>query len=236
VRTSPVLDSMVLPWLLLTVALLAGVRLTDASELRFVAPPLASLLAMLLLMSVLVQSGILEPARLVGPYRGGLENAAGVVLIGALAAASAQVVSAVTPEAGLPHVLGVVFLFALFGNTLAARPGRQHALRALFVAFFAAFAVKFIVLDGLYAPGSSLAGRVITGLLEGVTLGSFDHVVWGPATGYLVFLAVALYFLALTLMPREPQSTEMLPGAVVTDMTWTEIDDHPHRKKSDSIS
>jgi hypothetical protein len=222
VRTGPVLDSIVLPWLLLTVALLAGVRLTDAAELRFVAPPLVSLLAMLLLMRVLVQSGILEPARLVGSHRGGLENAAGVVLLGALAAASAQVVSAVTPEAGLPHVLGVVFLFALFGNTLAARPGRQHALRALFVAFFAAFAVKFIVLDGLYAPGSSLAGRLLTGLLEGVTLGSFDHVVWGPATGYLVFLAVTLYFLALTLMPRGPASTAMTPSSVATDITVVE--------------
>ncbi len=221
-RTGPVLDSIVLPWLLLTVALVAGVRLTDAAELRFVAPPLVSLLAMLLLMRVLVQSGILEPARLVGSHHGGLENAAGVVLLGALAAASAQVVSAVTPEAGLPHVLGVVFLFALFGNTLAARPGRQHALRALFVAFFAAFAVKFIVLDGLYAPGSSLAGRLLTGLLAGVTLGSFDHVVWGPATGYLVFLAVTLYFLALTLMPRGPGSTEMTPSGVATDITVVE--------------
>jgi hypothetical protein len=217
-----VLDSIVLPWLLMTVALLAGVRLTDAAELRFVAPPLVSLLAMLLLMRVLVQSGILEPARLVGSHRGGLENAAGVVLLGALAAASAQVVSAVTPEAGLPHVLGVVFLFALFGNTLAARPGRQHALRALFVAFFAAFAVKFIVLDGLYAPDSSLAGRLLTGLLAGVTLGSFDHVVWGPATGYLVFLAVTLYFLALTLMPRGPGSTAMTPSGAATDITVVE--------------
>ena len=211
-RAGALLDSIVLPWLLLTVALLAGVRLTEASELRFVAPPLVSLLAMLVLAGVLVQSGIVELAQLVGSGRSRLENAAGVVLLGALAAASAQVVSAVTPEAGLPHVLGVVFLFALFGNTLAARPGRQHALRALFVAFFAAFAVKFIVLDGLYAPNSGLAGRLITGLLKGVTLGSFDHVVWGPATGYLVFLAVALYFLALTLMPRGPQSTEVSPS------------------------
>ena len=38
-KTSPVLDSIVLPWLLLTVALLAGVRVTDATELRFVVPP-----------------------------------------------------------------------------------------------------------------------------------------------------------------------------------------------------
>jgi hypothetical protein len=218
VRTGPVLDSIVLPWLLLTVALLAGVRVTDAGELRFVAPPLVSLLAMLLLMRVLVQSGILEPALLAGSHRSALENVSGAVVLGALAAASAQVVSAVTPEAGLPHVLGVVFLFALFGNTLAARPGRQHALRALFVAFFAAFAVKFIVLDGLYAPGSSLAGRLLTGLLEGVTLGSFDHVVWGPATGYLVFLAVALYFLALTLMPRGLQTTQMTPRSTDTDI------------------
>jgi hypothetical protein len=218
VRTGPVLDSIVLPWLLLTVALLAGVRVTDAGELRFVAPPLVSLLAMLLLMRVLVQSGILEPALLAGSHRSALENVSGAVVLGALAAASAQVVSAVTPEAGLPHVLGVVFLFALFGNTLAARPGRQHALRALFVAFFAAFAVKFIVLDGLYAPGSSLAGRLLTGLLEGVTLGSFDHVVWGPATGYLVFLAVALYFLALTLMPRGLQTTQMTSSSTDTDI------------------
>lgn len=218
-RAGPLLDSIVLPWLLLSVGLLAGVRLTEASELRFVAPPLASLLAMLVLMRVLVQSGIVEPAHLVGSRRSGLENAAGVVLLGALAAASAQVVSAVTPEAGLPHVLGVVFLFALFGNTLAARPGRQHALRALFVAFFAAFAVKFIVLDSLYAPNSSLAGRLLTSLLKGVTLGSFDHVAWGPTTGYLVFLAVALYFGALTLMPRGRPSTELSLSTVATEVT-----------------
>lgn len=217
-RSGPLLDSIVLPWLLLTVALLAGVRVTDAAELRFVMPPLVSLLAMLLLMGVLVQTRIVQPARLVSAHRDGLENAAGVVLLGALAAASAQVVSAVTPEAGLPHVLGVVFLFALFGNTLAARPERQHALRALFVAFFAAFAVKFIVLDGLYAPGASLAGRLLTGLLEGVTLGSFDHVVWGRATGYVVFLAVVMYFLALTLMPRGPRSTGMARSVSATEM------------------
>lgn len=210
-KTSPLLDGIVLPWLLLTVALLAGVRLPEAGQLRFVAPPLVSLLAMLLLMRVLVQSGILQPSFLVGAHRSGLENATGTVLMAALAAASAQVVTAVTPEAGLPHVLGVVFLFALFGNTLAARPGRQPALRALFVAFFAAFAVKFIVLDGLYAPDQSLAGRLITTVLSGVTLGSFDHVVWGQATGYLVFLAVALYFLALALMPHAPARPGLAP-------------------------
>jgi len=198
----PLLESLVLPWLLLSVALLAGVRVTEAGELRFLVPPLASLVAMLLLMMVLAQSGILEPWRLMNEQRSAMENLSGAMVLAALAAASAQVVSAVTPEAGLPLVLGVIFLFALFVNTLAARPGRRHAMRALLVAFFAAFTVKFIVLDALYAPDRSLGGRLLTGLLEGVTLGSLDHVVWGAATGYVAFFALVLYFTALALLPR----------------------------------
>ena len=196
-------EAVVLPWLLLTVALLAGMRVTEAGQMRFLAPPLASLVATLLLMSVLAQSGIVRPWILMGERRTALENLNGAVLLVVLAVASAQIVSAVTPEAGLPLVLGVVFLFALFGNTLAARPGRPHALRALFVAFFAAFTVKFIVLDALYAPDKSLGGRLLTGLLEGVTLESLDHVLWAPGTGYLIFLALVMYFAALVMMPED---------------------------------
>jgi hypothetical protein len=209
-RSGVLLESIVLPWLLLTVALLAGLRVTEAGELRFLMPPLASLVAMLLLMMVLVQSGIVHPGLLMNEQRRALENLSGLVVLVALAAASAQIVSAVTPEAGLPLVLGVIFLFALFVNTLAARPGRQQALRALFVAFFAAFSVKFIVLDALYAPDRSLGGRLLTGLLEGVTLGSLDHVVWGASTGYVAFFALVLYFTALALLPREPAGASAL--------------------------
>jgi hypothetical protein len=197
-------ESLLVPWLLLTSALLAGVRLTESGHMQFLIPPLASLVAMLLLLMVLVQCGVVEPAVLMGDRRTALENLNGAMVLATLAAASAQVVSAVTPEAGLPLVLGVVFLFALFVNTLAAQPGRTRALRALFVAFFTAFTVKFILLDALYAPGKSLGGRLLTGLLEGVTLGSLDHVLWAPGTGYLVFLALVIYFVALTLMPRGP--------------------------------
>lgn len=204
------LEAIVLPWLLLTVALVAGLRITPAGELRFLVPSLASLIAMLLLMMVLVQSGVIAPWLLMNERRTALENMNGAVLMVALAMASAQVVSAVTPEAGLPLVLGVIFLFALFANTLAARPGRTQALRALFVAFFAAFTVKFIVLDALYAPDRSLGGRLLTGLIEGITLGSFDHVVWAPATGYLAFLALVIYFLALAMMPRQATTDALL--------------------------
>ncbi len=191
-----------MPWLLLSSALFGGVRLTESGHLQFLVPPLASLVVMLLLLMVLVQTGIVYPALLMSDRRTALENLNGAMVLVALAAASAQVVSAVTPEAGLPLVLGVIFLFALFMNTLAAQPGRTRALRALFVAFFTAFTVKFILLDALYAPGRSLGGRLLTGLLEGVTLGTLDHVLWAPGTGYMVFLALVLYFVALTLMPR----------------------------------
>lgn len=201
--TGAVREAALLPWTLLTVALLGGVRVTAAGDLRFLAPPLASLVAMLLLLTVLARTGILRPWLLIGERRSALENLNGAVVLASLGAASAQIISAVTPEAGLPLVLGVVFLFALFANTLAARPAKPQALRALFVAFFAAFTVKFIVLDALYAPDKSLGGRLLTGLLEGVTLGALDHVLWGAATGYLVFVAVVLYFVGLALLPGD---------------------------------
>lgn len=197
-------EGLLLPWLLLSSALLAGLRLTESGHMQFLIPPLASLVAMLLLLMVLVQTGIVHPGLLMNERRSTLENLNGAMLLLALAAASAQVVSAVTPEAGLPLVLGVIFFFALLLNTLAAQPGRTRALRALFIAFFTAFTVKFILLDALYAPGKSLGGRLLTGLLEGVTLGSLDHVLWAPGTGYVVFLALVIYFVALTLMPRVP--------------------------------
>jgi hypothetical protein len=214
VKPRAVLEAVVLPWLLLTAVLLGGMRITEAGQFRFLMPPLASLVAMLLLVTVLVRCGIVRPWLLMNERRGALENLSGLLVIGSLAAASAQIVSAVTPEAGLPLVLGVIFLFALFANTLAARPERAHALRALFVAFFAAFTVKFIVLDALYAPDRSLGGKLLTGLLEGVTLGSLDHVRWGAGTGYLIFLALVLYFTALVLMPVERDRDG--PGSALT--------------------
>lgn len=201
--TRGVREAIVLPWMFLTVTLAGGMRITTAQELRFLAPPLASLVAMLLLLTVLARTGILRPWLLLSERRGALENLGGAVVMVSLASASAQIISAVTPEAGLPLVLGVIFLFALFANTLAAGAGRPQALRALFVAFVASFTVKFIVLDALYAPDRSLGGRLLTGLLEGVTLGSLDHVVWAPATGYVIFLALVLYFAALALMPDD---------------------------------
>ena len=123
----------------------------------------------------------------------------------ALAWASAAIIALVTPEAGLPRLLGLILIAALVANTLAATAGRIAALRALFVTVLAGFVTKFILLDALYDPARSFAGRLLTTLLEGATLGGMTHVVWAPITGYLAFGTVLLYFIALLLLPQRPE-------------------------------
>lgn len=213
-------EGVLLPWMLLGVALLASLRVTIDAGLRVVPPPLSALVLALLLLTVLVRCGQLAPWRLVAGDRSALENATGVAVLVALGWASAAVLALVTPEAGLPKLAGLILLAALLANTLAASAGRVPALRSLFVACFAGFIVKFIVLDALYSPSRGLAGRLVTGLLEGVTLGGFDHVPWAPITGYVAFVTLILYFVALALLPRaEGPSSGTLATVQVAGVT-----------------
>lgn len=205
-----------LPWLLLGVALLASMRVTTDAGLRVVPPPLSALVLALLLLTVLVRSGQLVPWRLVASDRSALENANGVAVLVALGWASAAVLALVTPEAGLPKLTGFILLAALLANTLAASASRVPAMRSLFVACFAGFIVKFVVLDALYSPSRGLGGRLVTTLLEGVTLGGMDHVPWAPITGYIAFGTVILYFVALALLPRlDGSSMTLAPPTTV---------------------
>jgi hypothetical protein len=196
-------EAVVLPWLLLGIALAASLRITVDGELRVLPPPLSALVLALLVITVLVRCGQLVPARLVGAGRSALESAGGVVVLVALGWASAAIIALVTPEAGLPKLAGLILATALLANTLAASTGRVPALRALFVTCAAGFVVKFIVLDALYEPSRGLAGRMLTAVLDGVTLGGFGHVPWAPITGYVAFGTVLLYFVALSLLPRD---------------------------------
>lgn len=195
--------AVVLPWMLLGVALLASIRVTLAGELRVVPPALSALVLALLLIAVLVRSGQLVPGLLVDARRPGLDRAAGGVVLAALGWASAAVLALVIPEAGLPKLAGLILVASLLGNTLAAASGRLAALRALVVTCLAGFVAKFIVLDALFDPSRGLGGRLVTTLLEGVTLGGLSHTPWAPVTGYLAFGTLIVYFLALTLLPRD---------------------------------
>jgi hypothetical protein len=195
-------EAVTLPLLFLTVTLLGGVRAgADPVALRFVPPPLIALVLAALLVGLLARTGALAPDRLLNSGRTPLENLSGAIVLGSLFAASSQLFNLVMPESGLLHFLFSVFFLTLLWNTYAADPDRRRLLRSLVVVFGAAFALKFIILAGLYDPAGGLMRRVLTTLLEGVTLGGLTYEPDGGATGYLAFLTIALYLLGVFLLP-----------------------------------
>lgn len=189
-----------LPLLLLTVALLGGLRI--AERVVFVRPPVSALVLAILLLGALVQSGALAPDRLVHAARSPTENASGVVVLAALFAAAVQAFNSVIPEAGVPRVVVVVFLFVLLLNTLAASADRSHALRSLAIVFGSAFVLKFIVLAALSDPATGWVKRMLQAALEGVTLGTLTQPPLAPATGYAAFFTVVCFLAGLALLPR----------------------------------
>ena len=214
-------EAFTLPLVLLSAALLGGLRIDAAGGLAFVAPTLFALVLAVLLVAVLHRCGALDPARLVHPRRGGLANASGVVIVVALGAAAAQMIAALTPEEGLLALVFDVAWLVLIGNTLAARPDRPRLLSSLMVMFGAAFVVKFILLGALYAPNPSLTKRVVMALVEGVSLGALAYQPPGPATGYVTFASGLLFLAGIAALPhgREPGTgnalVRVVPGEVV---------------------
>ena len=202
VRETPVgREAVTLPLLLLTVAALGGVRVAQGGQLALVPPSLVSLVLAVVLLAALVRSGALQPGRLVNDARTPLENCSGAVLLVALLAATAQVFTLVTPAAGLLAFVFTTFFALLLWNTIAVEPDRRQLLRSLLVVFGGAFVLKFVVLAAVYTPGGGLLRRVMLTLLDGVSLGALGFEPDGAATGYLAFVTLALYFVALTLLP-----------------------------------
>lgn len=197
-------ESVVLPLLLVAIAAGGGFRSDVASGAwRFLPPSPMALVLGLLLVAVLVRTGVLVPWALVGPHRSGLANANGAVLLGTLLVASAQVFTALSPESGLLQVLASVFFLLLLVNTLAAGPTRARAMQSLGVVLLSAFVLKYVMLDALYAPEGSLARKVVTTLLEGVSLGALGYTAHGAATAYVAFAVILAYLFALVLLPGD---------------------------------
>lgn len=205
IRTTlaPVHEAFTVPLLLLAVTLGGGFRSVVADgSFQFLPPPLMSLVLAVLLLGALVRAGVLVPWLLVGPHRGPVENASGAMVCLLLLMATAQVFNCLTPEAGLLQVMANVFFLVLLLNTLAARPSGTRVMQSLAVVFLSAFVLKFVVLDGLYAPAGSLAQRLLTTLLEGISLGALGYAPHGRATGYAAFVTVLVYLFTLVLLPQ----------------------------------
>lgn len=196
---TPAREAILLPLLLLTVALVGGVR--PGADVTVPPPSLFALVLAVLLMGVLVQSGAYDPGRLVNGSRSMLANANGVVLLAVLFLAGAQVFSMLTPDTGLPRLVLSVYFLVLMLNTLAAAPDRVRVLRSLGVTFGAAFILKYVVLAALSDPAGSRLGRALQLLFEGITLGTVSQDVRPAAAGYLAFATVCLFLLAIWMLP-----------------------------------
>ena len=207
---SAVREAIVLPLLLLTVALLGGADIGPAVAL--VPASLFSLVLATMLIVALVRSGALDPSRLLHGSRSILANANGSVVIVALFAASAQLLSMLTPRSGLPLFFVDVLLFVLLLNTLVTEPDRVRLLRSLAVTLGSALVLKFVVLTAVSSPSGGRMSRVMIAVFDAATFGSITQEVHAPASGYLAFFATALYLVAVALLPPvaySPRRTEI---------------------------
>ena len=193
------LRHVVLPQLFLTSSLLGGLRFVGPeNELRFVPPPLATLLLAAFLLVLYARSGLLDISRdWLGENRTPLENASNALTLAALYAASVQVFNAVLPEDTLFNVVFTLFFLLIFWNNLFVLLRPERFVKGLGGLLLAAFVVKYILLVGLFEPSESLAKTIVQALLRGVTLGGIEGAPYARATGYTASAAVALYLVGL---------------------------------------
>jgi hypothetical protein len=193
-----------LPLVLLTVALLGGLRVQPDRSFVFLAPPLVTLLMAVLLMALFAKGGLILLDRWLSSRQTPLANISHGLTLLALFVASAQAFNSVLPERGLLHwVFALFFLWTLWNDQFAPFDP-YRLLRSLSVLFGTAFVLKHMLLASLYSPQVGWGRRLMGALLEGASLGTLDVPVFAPATGYVSFLALALYVGALVLVRPAP--------------------------------
>ena len=196
---TPAREAFALPLAFLTVVLIGGIRLT--TSIAIVPPTLFALVLACIVMAVFVQSGTLDPSRLVSAERSGWANINGLLALVALFLANAQVISRLTPDSGLPAlVIAALFLVTLV-QLAAAALDRVRCLRVWGVTLLSAFVLKFVVVAALAGPADRPLARALQALVEGLTFGNFSQPVERPAAGYLAFAMLAVYLAGLVLLP-----------------------------------
>lgn len=188
-----------LPLTLLSVVLLGGIHLTTPVVIR--QPTLFSLVLASVLLAVFTQSGVVEPSRLMYGDRPAWANVNGLLVLVTLFLANAQVISRLTPEAGLPALAVSVLFFVALLQLAAAALDRVRCLRVWAVTLLSAFVVKFIILAALAGPSDRPLARALQALVDGLTFGGLSQPIERPAAGYLVFAMLAAYLMGLALLP-----------------------------------
>jgi hypothetical protein len=205
-------EAVLVPALFLTVVLIAGVR---PGALASVVPPsLPSLVAATALFGLLIRSGAVAPERLINPARSILANLNGFTVVATLFLASAQIVTSLVPESGVPAVIVWVVLGSLLLQAFAIGPDRTRVLRGLLVTFGAAFTLKFVILSAISSPAEGRVARALQLLFEGITLGAVTQRPPAVAEGYLAFAAIAIYLIGVASLPSAAWQMVRVRGMV----------------------
>jgi len=201
-RNRALLHFIVTPTILLTVALLGGLRVdAQTRQFIFIAPPLVTLVLAILLGSLFVRAGAIDLKQWLALEQPMLTNVAHLLTLVALFSASAQAFNSVLPESGLLHwMFSFFFLWTLWTNQFSAFDTRR-LLRSLIVLFATAFVLKHLLVSGLYAPEGGWYKRIAAALLQGVAI---DVPAFAPITGYISFFALVLFVAALLLIKPVP--------------------------------
>jgi len=199
-RNRVLVNSVLLPFLFLTVALLGGLRIgAESRTFIFIAPPLVTLILATLLLLLFVRDGLMVFHQWLGSELPPLTNVAHVWIFITVFFASAQAFNSVLPERGLLHWLfSFFFLWTLWNNQFSSFDARR-LLRSLAVLFGTAFVLKHMLLASLYSPEGGWLKRLAGTLVQGA-LGTADAPAFAPATGYIAFFTLALYVAGLMLL------------------------------------
>jgi hypothetical protein len=203
-------EAVLLPSIFLTVTLLGGLRI--GASVTLLPPSVVSLILAALMLTALIRAAVLVPQDFVRQGRSPLENLSGAIVIVTLAAASAQVFNLLTPDRGFYRLLFTTFFVVQMLTTLAGIQERRALLRSLTVLLGAAFALRFVVLEALYSTSGGTLSRVLTLLMEGVSLGTLQYQPHAASTGYAALAALGLYLLGLFLL-RGGRPAGLVPGA-----------------------
>jgi hypothetical protein len=199
-----------LPWVLLTVALLGGLRLDGPTgAFIFLKPPLICLIFAAILLVLFFRAGLLSLHGWLSEEFPLVKNVANATVLLSLFAASAQLFNSLLPERGLPFwVVGFCFFWTLWNNLFAEFDTRK-LLRSLGALFGLAFVVKYLLLANLTAPQSDswLRSMIENPAQETVTW-LLDLPRFATGTGYIQFFAVALYLAGLYLLPSSTREAE----------------------------
>jgi len=200
-RNRELLHFVLLPTILLTSGLLGGLRIDGQTrQFIFIAPPLVTLVLAILLGALFVRAGAIELHRWLAIEQPMLTNVSHLLTLISLFFASAQAFNSVLPESGLLHwMFSFFFLWTLWTNQFSNFDPRR-LLKSIIVLFGTAFVLKHLLVSGLSAPGGWVK-TIATTLLQGI---SIDVPGFAPITGYISFLALALYVAGLLLITPVP--------------------------------